>query len=292
MAVALGVDIGGTKGAVTLFEADNWRIAKRWEFPAPPTFQAYFGLIKQAIAELGAAEPIAVGIACGGPLDSKRGLVRKPPHLPDWDDVPIAQLLSEYCGCPAFLQNDANAGALAEWLWGAGRGCDDVVFITFGTGFGAGIISGGHLVEGRTGQAGEIGHVRLHDKGPVAYGKAGSVEAFCSGGGIEQLYGQPAKTLFDQARQGDAKALKAVRAVAQDVGRAAAVMIDLFNPERVILGGIYPRTLDLLEAPIGQAAREDSLPRNWEDVTVLPSALGDRIGDHACMAIVRRGLGR
>lgn len=292
MAVALGVDIGGTKGAVSLFETDNWHIAERRQFPAPATFKQYFGLIKQAIAELGAAEAIGVGVACGGPLDSKRGLVRRPPHLPDWDDVPITQLLSEYCGCPAFLQNDANAGALAEWLWGAGRGCDDIMFLTFGTGFGAGIISGGHLVEGRTGQAGEIGHVRLHDKGPVAYGKVGSVEAFCSGGGIEQLHGQAAKLLFDQARQGDAKARKAVRAIGQDVGRAVAIMIDLFNPERVILGGIYPRTLDLLEEPIRLAAREDSLPRNWEDVTVLPSELGDRVGDFACMAIVRRGLGR
>lgn len=125
----------------------------------------------------------AIGISCGGPLDSRRGIVFSPPNLPGWDKVPITKFFSERFHVPCFLQNNANACVLAEWKWGNGKNLDNVVFPTFGTGMGAGLILNGKLYEGAKGLAGEIGHMRLARHGPVGYGKAGSFEGVCSGGG-------------------------------------------------------------------------------------------------------------
>ena len=112
----------------------------------------------------------AVGISCGGPLDSKKGLILSPPNLPGWDNVPVTKLLSEALQVPAFLQNDADACAIAEWRFGAGQGCENMVFLTFGTGLGAGLILNGKLYQGASGMAGEVGHLRLFDNGHIGYG--------------------------------------------------------------------------------------------------------------------------
>ncbi len=114
-------------------------------------------------------------------------MILSPPNLPGWDQIPITEWVRDATGLPAWLLNDADAGALAEWRFGAGRGCQNMVFLTFGTGFGAGLILNGRLYSGIDDGAGEIGHVRISPTGPVGYGKAGSLEGFCSGGGIAQL---------------------------------------------------------------------------------------------------------
>ena len=129
----------------------------------------------------------AIGVSCGGPLNSRTGVVQSPPNLPGWDDVPIVKILEDAFGIPAFLQNDANACALVEWKYGAGRGCENMVFLTMGTGMGAGVIADGRLLRGARDMAGEVGHLRLEKDGPVGYGKAGSFEGFTSGGGIARL---------------------------------------------------------------------------------------------------------
>jgi hypothetical protein len=128
-----------------------------------------------------------IGISCGGPLNSKTGTILSPPNLPGWDNIPIVKYLEEKTGLKAWLCNDANACALAEWKLGAGKGCSNMIFMTFGTGLGAGIILNGRLYTGTNDMAGELGHIRLSNFGPVGYGKMGSFEGFCSGGGITQL---------------------------------------------------------------------------------------------------------
>ena len=128
-----------------------------------------------------------IGISCGGPLDSKKGIIFSPPNLPGWDNVPITRILSDEFGVETALQNDANACALAEWLMGAERGHSNMIFLTFGTGMGAGLILNGRLYSGTNDLGGEVGHIRLAKTGPVGFGKAGSFEGFCSGGGIAQL---------------------------------------------------------------------------------------------------------
>ena len=186
----IGIDMGGTKCAVVAGHADG-KILRRIAFPSgkdahpdeflPRFYEAIDALLREYN---GGAAPAAVGVSCGGPLDTRRGVIQAPPNLPLWDEVPICALLSERYGCPAYLQNDANACAIAEWRFGAGRGTRNMVFLTFGTGLGAGLILDGRLYEGTNGMAGEAGHLRLAADGPEGYGKRGSFEGFCSGGGL------------------------------------------------------------------------------------------------------------
>ncbi|MBQ7901590.1 MAG: ROK family protein, partial [Clostridia bacterium] len=193
----IGIDIGGTKCAVVLGNKNGEILNKiRFETTTPhDTMQN----IKDAVEKLGACE--AIGISCGGPLDSKRGVIMSPPNLPGWDDVHITEIFERQFGVPAFLQNDADACALAEWRFGAGKGCDNMIFLTFGTGMGAGLILGGALYSGSCDCAGEIGHVRMADNGPVGYGKEGSFEGFCSGSGIAQIGMSMARAMLQKGEK-------------------------------------------------------------------------------------------
>ena len=191
----IGIDIGGTKCAVSLGCSDGQgsvrilhKCQKRLTEKRPPdlVLPELLEDVKFCIAQSEEA-PKAIGISCGGPLSSKRGLVLSPPNLIGWDNVPIVEYFEKATGLPTFLCNDANAGALAEWRMGAGRGTENMVFMTFGTGLGAGLILNGRLYEGTSDSAGELGHIRLAPFGPVGYGKGGSFEGFCSGNGIAQL---------------------------------------------------------------------------------------------------------
>lgn len=176
----LGIDIGGTKCAVCLGEYGGYglRIAakKRFETPVGNPWKAVEKLLSLSaeILEENTAPPeslSAIGVSCGGPLDSKRGVILSPPNLPGWDGIEISAAFESRFGAPCGLQNDANACALAEWKFGAGRGLESMVFLTFGTGLGAGLILGGKLYSGANDNAGEVGHVRLAGRGPVGYGK-------------------------------------------------------------------------------------------------------------------------
>ncbi|GAB3932006.1 hypothetical protein GCM10028827_29820 [Mucilaginibacter myungsuensis] len=191
----LGFDIGGTKCAVLLGQLtdDNIMITHKEAMPTDkPVYdmiEHLFATAESMLAQNGIDKGAltGIGISCGGPLSSRRGLILSPPNLLGWDNVPIVKMARERFGRPVLLQNDANACAVAEWKYGAGRGYDNLMFLTFGTGMGAGLILNGQLYSGISDLAGEVGHIRLADMGPVGFGKAGSFEGFCSGGGIAQL---------------------------------------------------------------------------------------------------------
>ena len=191
----LGFDIGGTKCAVLLGkqESESIRIVDKvavpTDLPAYEMIGKLFGIAGELLEKhrISKDELYGVGISCGGPLSSKKGLILSPPNLIGWDRVPIVQMAKDHFGKPVLLQNDANACAVAEWKYGAGRGYENLIFLTFGTGMGAGFILNGHLYSGISDLAGEVGHIRLADMGPVGFGKAGSFEGFCSGGGIAQV---------------------------------------------------------------------------------------------------------
>ena len=198
MTTLAGIDIGGTKCAVVLGAADGGeiRVLGKRRFATPPAPEAALAQIAAALDDLldeTGSRLEAIGISCGGPLDSRRGLVLSPPNLPGWDAIDVVAPFRARYGVPTALQNDANAAALAEWRWGAGRGCRNVIFLTFGTGMGAGLILDGRLYSGTNDLAGEVGHMRLEADGPLGYGKAGSFEGFCSGGGIARLAVQMAE---------------------------------------------------------------------------------------------------
>jgi len=174
-----GLDIGGTKTAFIRGDGEG-HILSRQEMTTRSA-ENWEALLLALLPKVG--QPQAIGVSCGNPLDSEKGLIISPPNLPGWDNVPITAWLSERYHAPAYLENDANACALAERRFGAGKGCRNMIFLTFGTGFGAGLILDGRLYRGTNVMAGEIGHVRYAQGGPEGYGKAGSYEGFCSGGG-------------------------------------------------------------------------------------------------------------
>ena len=177
-----GIDIGGTKCAVIV--GDECGIKEKIRFDTTDVDET-LGNIINVTEKIGVGK--AIGISCGGPLDSKKGVIMSPPNLPGWDNIEIVKILEEKFKVSVGIQNDANACALAEWRFGAGKGSKNMIFLTFGTGMGAGLILDGKLYTGTNDMAGEIGHIRMDAYGPVGYGKAGSFEGFCSGGGIAEI---------------------------------------------------------------------------------------------------------
>lgn len=317
MGLVIGMDIGGTKCAALLAEcAENKvKFLGRMEFPtrsAESPEKMIHTLCKSAEqlfrerTEPGKSLQ-GIGISSGGPLDSKNGVILSPPNLPGWDHVNVTKMVQDYFQVPAKLVNDANAGAIAEWKFGAGRDTDSIVFLTLGTGCGAGLILNGKLYEGATDNAGECGHIRLEKYGPPGYGKCGSMEGFCSGGGIAELgkligkaYIQEgketlleqyikedcltAKVIAEQARNGDYVSCEVFRIAGRQLGRGLSVIIDLLDPEKIILGGIYMRCRDLLDKEIDRLVKEESLKTPAENCQIVPAALGEQIGDYAAIA--------
>lgn len=311
----IGADIGGTKCAVLLAKTSGTaekpvilgkKTIKTEGTPAE-TLEKLFVLVEELLNENGNPATEGIGIACGGPLDAERGVILSPPNLHGWDEVHVCELFSERFGVPARLGNDADAGALAEWKFGAGRGCKNMIFLTFGTGLGAGLILNGRLYRGANGNAGEIGHVRLRPRGPIGYGKEGSAEGFCSGGGIARLAviraeNNPAALPLLDSVNGDKSAITAKivaeAAVAGDpfckavfnecgemLGETLAVLADLFNPERIVLGGVFMRSEKLLRPAMEKTLRAEALPASLSVLRVLPAALGESIGDYAALSL-------
>ena len=309
----IGVDIGGTKIAVVKGD-ENGNIHKKIRFENPGNKDDCIELILSAVSELGKAD--AVGISCGGPLDSKRGVILSPPNLPGWDAVPIVDIIQNASGIPAFLQNDADACALAEWRFGAGKGAENMVFLTFGTGMGAGLILGGALYSGACGMAGEIGHMAMEKSCPVGYGKAGSFEGFCSGGGIartarakaaemlaegktpsycaseDMLAAVTAQSVAEFARAGYADALEIYENCGYMLGRGLAVIIDMLNPEKIVIGSVYARADDLLAPAMRKALEKEALPASLAACEIVPAGLSENIGDIAALCVAANGMKR
>ena len=191
----LGFDIGGTKCAVVISEKSGNSIKDKIRFDTKVE-RGNREIINELISSakeilnrngISADDVLACGVSCGGPLNSDTGVIMRPPNLPDWDNVPLADIVKNELGIPCKVRNDADACALAECQFGAGKGTKNMIFLTFGTGMGAGLILDGKLYSGTCGTAGEVGHIRLDADGPAAYGKAGSFEGFCSGAGIAAM---------------------------------------------------------------------------------------------------------
>lgn len=287
--IVWGLDIGGTKCAVTAAnEAGD--ILYRYEI-ATKNYPRWEDLLETLVkaGEENAPAPLAVGVSCGGPLDSGKGLVLSPPNLPGWDEVPVTGWLKNRLSVPAYLQNDANACALAEWQYGAGKGSRSMAFLTFGTGLGAGLILDGRLYEGINGMAGEIGHMRMTEDGPVGYGKRGSLEGFCSGGGLSQLAEMrlgrkmSARELVELADSGDKQAAETLQESARMLGRGLSVLVDLLNLDTIVIGSIFARAERWFRPEMEKIMEKEALPMSLKVCKVVPAALGDRIGDLAAI---------
>lgn len=307
-----GIDIGGTKCSVSLGRAQGGQVELlcRERFPTPGTPGEAVERMKDSLGRLLSSAPqnglSAVGVSCGGPLSSERGLILSPPNLPGWDGIDILTPFEEAFGVPAFLENDANACALAEWLWGAGKGTRNMVFLTFGTGLGAGLILDGHLYRGACDMAGEAGHIRLSETGPVGFGKAGSFEGFCSGGGIgrmgralaeERGLGEERRELFstaagiaEAADQGDELALEIFQRTGRMLGLGLSMLMDILNPELIVIGSIFLRQEKRLRTPMEKVLKREALPLSLASCRVVPAGLGEELGDYGALSAALNGL--
>lgn len=312
----VGIDIGGTKCAVCIgeFKEDKMTIKDKRVIPTDHSISPYEMIDKICllIDELTEAVDV-IGISCGGPLDSKRGIIQSPPNLPNWADIKIVDYLEDKYKCKVYLQNDANACAVAEWKYGAGQGCENMIFLTFGTGLGAGLILNGNLYTGTSDMAGECGHIRLSSFGPVGYGKAGSFEGFCSGSGIAQL-GQmmakeqlqmgkqvsyctdvnqldtiTAKKIAEYANEGHADAQVVFEVCGEMLGRGLAVLIDILNPECIVLGSVFQRSEHLLRESMEREIRKECLDAASSVCRIVPASLQENIGDYAALAVAMIG---
>jgi len=319
----VGIDIGGTKCAVVLGRGtfspgeEALEVIDRASFPTvqengPEKVVARIcGEIRQLLDRHGeaAAGLSGIGISCGGPLDGDKGLILSPPNLPGWDQIPIVRMVEEALGVKTRLKNDADACALAEWKFGAGRGSSNMIFLTFGTGLGAGFILNGRLYSGASNMAGEVGHIRMEKFGPTGYGKSGSLEGFCSGGGIAQLarskvlqklqcgekvsfcpaIGQlgeiTAKSVWEAAEAGDELAKEVYIISGEYLGRGLSLLIDLLNPDRIVIGSIFARCNDLLWPPASKVIQEECLRVSARDCRVVPAGLGEQVGDYAALTV-------
>jgi glucokinase len=301
----LGFDIGGTKVAVLAGTAAGDVLdRKMMSSGATPGFEPMWATMTALADELIAQHgpPLAIGVSVGGPVDSQRGIVKSPPNLPGWVAIPLKDRLVQRFGVPAHVEHDAKAGALAEWLFGAARGRRNVVFLTYGTGLGAGLILDGHLYRGTMENAGEVGHWGMARRGPTAYHKVGSWEALSSGIGLPLLAryldpghdwpdGMTAEDLVGRARAGDRTARRVITTSATWLGRGIANLIDLLDPEIVVLGSLAVRAGDLVLPTVRRVVERESLAGSRHP-PVVASGLGDRIGDVAALssAIYQGGM--
>ncbi|HUX45485.1 MAG TPA: ROK family protein [Terracidiphilus sp.] len=300
----LGLDAGGTKTACVEGTVEGG-ILQRVELPTRATepFAETFPRIVEALrgvkaqAEGTGRSVAALSVSIGGPLRIDEGFLLNPPHLPGWHNVALkAALEAALPGLPVCVEHDGNAGAQAEFYFGVGKGRADLrhlIFLTFGTGVGAGLIVNGQILRGATDTAGEIGHWRLAEDGPPGFGKHGSWESFASGQGLVELAAEmfPARwsreteirAVVEAMLADDAEALQVAAAAGKWMGRGMALLIDALNPQVMVLGSLAVALGERVLGPARQVIAEESLPQAAAACQILPCALGTSIGDVAAL---------
>lgn len=309
MTAVLGLDIGGTKLAAGVVDgAGRARsflvVPTRSEQGPDAVLDRLFALGRKAVAEAG-TDVAGVGIGCGGPLDLARGTLLAPPHLPGWLDVPITERVRAAFGLPAALDNDGAAAAVAEHRYGAGAGTRDMVYLTLSTGVGGGIVVDGRVRRGAGGNGAELGHVVVdrHGRSCRGCGGRGCLEAYVSGTSIaeraaEALAGGAASVLPAAPAAADVAACAAAgdevaAAVWAETLAALATgltsIVNVLEPELIVLGGGVSRAGDALIGPVGDAVRAAAMSPAGRNVRVERAGLGDRVGVIGAAAIAREG---
>ena len=305
----LGLDIGGTKTACVEGTREG-AILQRVELETravEPFAAAFPRIVAAARSVVDAAAQAgrsiaAVSVSIGGPLRIAEGVLINPPHLPGWHNQPLkVELERAFPGLPVRVEHDGNAGALAEFHFGVGKGRTDLrhlIFLTFGTGIGAGLIVNGDVLRGATDTAGEVGHWRLAEDGPLGFGKRGSWESFASGAGLVELAAQvnpvrwpqstPIRTVVEAMLAGDAEALQVAEAAGHWMGRGLALLVDAFNPQVIVFGSLGVVLGERVLGPARTVLEAEALPQAVAACTLAPCALGSGIGDVAALMAVLR----
>lgn len=318
----LGIDIGGTKTAVCVGTADGKILTARRTPTPSESFDAYCArlehLCKDVLEEDGTnVDDIAViGISAPGPLDVARGTLIAPPNTPGWTDVPIVKKVSDmFTGLPVVMNNDANAAAQAEFLFGDYKGTDNLIYLTFSTGMGAGIISNGELVQGMCDMGGEVGHITLDVDGEeCGCGKRGCFEAYVGGRAVARrlrttiIEQDIATAILDNAggdpdnidlkafalavKQGDEFATREWGKMIERLAQGISTLIMTLNPAVILLGTIALHNPNLVMTPLQNHLKKFTWEWPLESCTVAPSSLGVEIGTFGALAVGAGSLGK
>jgi glucokinase len=311
------VDLGGSKILSVIAEGDGRRVGEDRRATSaeegPEVVLERIGVsLEEALTKAGLHQDdlAAVGICSPGPCDIDAGVICSAPNLPGWRDVPICRYLEERLGTPARLENDANAAAVGEHVYGAGRGCCHLIYFTVSTGVGGGFIIDGRLYRGATGVAGEVGHMTIDPHGPVCgCGNHGCLEALASGTAIaargEELVAQggsallaelaqeqgelTAGTVAQAAGQGDMACRAIIRRAGYYLGIGFASYLNIFNPQLIIIGGGLVKVGDVLLAPARAEMEARAMPEALKAVQVKLAELGDYAGVMGMVALLREG---
>jgi glucokinase len=314
----LALDVGGTKLAAGVVTTDGDLLS---QLVAPSQAEQGPDLMISRLLELGREAVVAadvawddvaaVGIACGGPLDPIAGIIQSPPNLPGWDDVPLVPTVAAALERPTAVDNDATAAALAEWWFGAGRrrATRQLIYLTISTGVGGGLILDGQVYRGAAGNAGELGHLTVDYRGrQCGCGRRGCLEAYASGTNIAararealatgesstpaDLPAVTAKDVAQAAAAGDPLAARIWDETTAILGSAIANILDIFNPELVVLGGGVTRAGDQLLVPVRDAGLAQAMAPARSSAEIVLAELGDRVGlvAAASVAFDRFGL--
>ena len=301
----IGVDVGGTNVKIALVDKEGsiiysnttpTRTEMGYEYTISNIKQAIVDLMKETKTDKNSIEGIGFGFP--GQIDCDAGIVRVSPNIPGWINVPIAQIIEKEFEIPTKVDNDVRCAALGELAFGAGKGCKNLVCITVGTGIGSGLIINGKLVRGADNAAGEIGHIKLqmHD-GPICgCGDSGCLEAFASGpsivamaqeyilGGKSTKYRELANpeitpyVVAEAAKQGDKVALKIFERMGKYIGIGLANVVNLLNPEKIVIGGGVADAGDILFEPLIATLKKRAMPIQAKSVSVVPAQLGNAAG--------------
>lgn len=311
--VIAGIDIGGTKIAIALENLGGEKIAvrrlpTRAEIGAEAIIENVTRAIKEMLAENN-CEIVAVGIGCPSPLDIEKGLVMSPSNLRDWDRFPIVKIFQDEFGVPVVLENDANAAALGEYVYGAGRGYQNIVYITISTGIGGGIILNGEIFRGVAAGAGELGHTIVQPDGiRCNCGSVGCLETVSAGVHIarraqERLAaGEPslmremvsginevsAKTVIDAVRKNDQLAVEIWDETCRFLAIGIGNIITILAPEAVVIGGGVAEAGDLLFEPLRRLLPQFVSMIPADKINVLPAELGGESGVCGALALAKK----
>jgi glucokinase len=314
MIPVIAVDFGGTNIRSAFFPADDNHPTKQIK-KATKAEEGPEAVINRMVGAIEDVLPLQreglrIGIASPGPLDPFRGIILKTPNLPGWDGIPLADEISNRVRCPVVINNDANLAALGEWKHGAGRGLNDLIYLTISTGIGGGVISQGQMLLGARGLAGELGHMRVVQDGPLCgCGQRGHLEAIASGTSIARIVRDRIKAgetsileemienledlntvdIGKAAEKGDPLAISAVENAGKAIGSHIASLVHAFNPDRIIIGGGVSQLGDLLFTPIRKTLAEEIIhPAYIQDLKVVPAELGDDAGLIGAMVLARQ----
>lgn len=308
----LAIDLGGTNLRCAVVTRNGQIVAEartltEGERGVDVVIDHMVELIEDVTGKAGLDDNVPVGVVAPGPLDPYEGIVRFAPNLPGWFEIPLRSMLERRTGRTIHVGNDANAAALGELYFGAGKGANHLVYVALGTGLGGGVISNGLLVDGINGLGGELGHVTVNMDGPrCTCGSSGCVEAYCSGwaiardgtalvragrgDAIRDAASDPdeidARAVEAAARAGHDGALLIIERAGHALGAALSTYANIFNPEKIVIGGGLARIGDLLLDPAERSFRSYTMAAISESVDITRSALETKTGIYGAAALV------